>query len=616
MTTNSRGEAPGNTGHAARHVKAGDDPARILERLGSDLLRRHLARVRRHPLKLLTVPYSWLIAHRLRRASRKLAAAAGGLDEDSRVIQAVHVAIHDGRYDDRLALVVLESITSTVAASDRRALEIWRAVAQSSPTPMARWMRVRSAQRAGEWDEATQEGQALAANGQLSPRSRRQLFSEPAMQLQVRDLVPSPAPRPSWIIPGRIAYVAASSLPYLTVGYTTRTHGVACGYRAIGYDVHVVTRLPFPLNVRPDLTATDVPETEEVDGIPHHRLLAPHERHQPHGEYVRQAAAVLEAKLRLLRPEVVIAGSNHVNSLPALVAARRLGLPFAYEVRGMWELSRASRDPGYEQSADFAVAKLLETFVATRADKVLTLTAPMLNDLVARGVAIEDITLMPNGIDPELVGAPPRDDALALALGLPSGVPVVGYIGSIVEYEGLTDLATACASLAGRGIRCSLLIVGEEKPGAMGVTPITAEIRRIFAVAGIADRLFMPGRVPFAQVRSYYSLIDIAPITRRPYLVSEMVSPIKPVEALAMGKTLVASDVEALVDFVQEGRTGLRFRKGDVADLTRVLADAIEAPALRETLGRNGIDFIRAERTWPRICERAAAHMGIKPFRP
>lgn len=615
MTANSRGEATDVTGHVSRDVQASDDPARILERLGGDLLRRHLARVRRHPLKLLTLPYSWLMAHRLRRAARAIATAAGGLDGDSRIMQAVHVAVQAGRYDDRLALVVLESITRAVVAFDHRALEIWRDFAQSSPTPIARWMRLRAAQQAGAWDEAAGEGRALAANSQLSPRSRRQLLSEPAMQLEVRDLVSNPAPRPSWPIPGRIAYVAASSLPYLTVGYTTRTHGVACGYRTIGYDVHVVTRPPFPLNVRPDLVATEVPEEEEVDGIPHHRLLAPRERHQPHGEYVRQAAAVLEAKLRSLRPEVVIAGSNHANSLPALIAARRLGLPFSYEVRGMWELSRASREPGYEQSADFAVTRLLETFVATHADKVLTLTAPMRNDLVARGVATEDIALMPNGIDPELVGSPPRDEALGAGLGLPRGVPVVGYIGSIVEYEGLTDLAAACASLAVRGMRCSLLIVGEEKPGAMGATPITAEIRRIFAAAGIADRLFMPGRVPFARVRSYYSLIDVAPITRRPYLVSEMVSPIKPVEALAMGKTLIVSDVEALVEFVQDGRTGLRFRKGDVADLARVLAQAIEAPALRETLGHNGMDFIRAERTWPRICERAATHIGIAPVR-
>jgi glycosyltransferase involved in cell wall biosynthesis len=218
---------------------------------------------------------------------------------------------------------------------------------------------------------------------------------------------------------------------------------------------------------------------------------------------------------------------------------------------------------------------------------------------------------MPNGVDEGTVGLLPRDNQLAAQLGLPENVPVIGYVGSILEYEGLTDLAKACASLAMRGIPFVFLLVGEEKNDRNGMRPITEEIQNVFANARILDRLFFTGRVPFSEVKSYYSLIDIAPIPRRPYTVSEMVSPIKPIEALAMGKTLIVSDVEALLDFVQDGKTGLSFGKGDWRDLESKLEVAINDKKLRERMARDGLDYVHNHRTWPKICEAAATHVGL-----
>lgn len=449
----------------------------------------------------------------------------------------------------------------------------------------------------------------------LLPREFRRARRIRMLGQEVRRLVGLRRQRPASSIAGRIVYVAASSLPYTTVGYTTRTHGVAAGYRTIGYDLHVITRPAFPLDVRRDLRPADVPELEDVDGIPHHRILAPRKRDHSQPEFIRLAAEAIERRLESVRPEVVIAASDYMNALPALIAARRKGLPFVYEVRGMWELSRVSREPDFEHSAGYAISRALEAFTACQADKVLTLTAPMMRDLVDRGVMPANIALMPNGVDDALRGDCPRNAALAARLGLPEGIPVIGYIGSIVGYEGLPDLAAACGLLAARGIRFSLLIVGSEKPDSNGRAAITSEIRQICATNGIADRLFMPGRIPFDEIRQYYSLIDIAPITRRPDKVSEMVSPIKPVEALAMGRALIVSDVEALVDLTQGGRTGMTFRKGDIEHLAAVLATMIQDPPLRARLGQAGMSFVREQRTWPRICEQAAAHIGLAPVR-
>ena len=218
------------------------------------------------------------------------------------------------------------------------------------------------------------------------------------------------------------------------------------------------------------------------------------------------AADALEAELRRLRPEWVIAASNYMTALPALIAARRLGLPFLYEVRGFWEVTRQSREPGFERSADFRIQELLEAEVARRADHVFTLTGPMRDELVRRGVDPATITLLPNSCDPERFTPRARDAALAARLGIPASVPVIGYIGTFVQYEGLEDLVAACAMLRARGRDFRLMLIGNENASGTEKGPITAEIERIAAEAGLADRLIMPGRVPHEEVAAYYSL--------------------------------------------------------------------------------------------------------------
>jgi glycosyltransferase involved in cell wall biosynthesis len=466
-------------------------------------------------------------------------------------------------------------------------------------------------QSLGNFEAALELGRSLIIDTKLKNNERRRLASQPAMCLQMRDWVTVSKTRERSGIKGRIAYVAASSLPYSISGYTTRTKGVTTGYRKIGYDIHVITKPGFPIDISADLSSNNIPMLDEIEGILHHRIYYPTKKGNAPVEYTRLAAQSLQKKFIELNPEIVIAGSDYSNALPALIAARQLGIPFVYEVRGMWELSRASREQDYVGSPDFSVRQIMESFVAMQSDKVLTLTVPMMRNLVSRGVKSTNIALMPNGVDEGTVGLLPRDNQLAAQLGLPENLPVIGYVGSILEYEGLTDLAKACAGLAGNGISFLFLLVGEEKNDRNGMRPITEEIKTIFENAGIADRLFLTGRVPFSQIKSYYSLIDIAPIPRRPYEVSEMVSPIKPVEALAMGKTLVVSDVEALLDFVNDGTTGLSFRKGDWQDLQSKLATAIIDKGLRDRLSQNGLNFVNNHRTWPKICEAAATHVGL-----
>jgi glycosyltransferase involved in cell wall biosynthesis len=404
-----------------------------------------------------------------------------------------------------------------------------------------------------------------------------------------------------------VVYVLHNSLPWSSGGYATRAHGLALGMRGAGLEVVGLTRPGFPLDLKPELNAASLPRCDSVEGIDYHRIAAPLRTDALARDYMLAAADALEAELRRLRPEWVIAASNHVTALPALIAARRLGLPFLYEVRGFWEVTRQSREPEFERSAAFRIQEILEAEVARRADHVFTLTGPMRDELVRRGVEPGTITLLPNSCDPDRFTPRGRDAALAARLGIPASVPVIGYIGTFVQYEGLDDLVAACAMLRARGRDFRLMLIGNENASGTEKGPITAEIERIAAEAGLAERLIMPGRVPHEEVTAYYSLLDVAPFPRKPQPVTEMVSPMKPLEALAMEKAVVVSSVAALTEIVADGETGAVFAKGDVESLADALDRLIGDPELRARLGRNGRDWVVRQRTWAEMGRRARA---------
>ena len=242
----------------------------------------------------------------------------------------------------------------------------------------------------------------------------------------------------------------------------------------------------------------------------------------------------------------------------------------------------------------------------------------MRDELIARGVDAGKITLLPNSCVPEKFPPQPRDQALAAKLNIPADVPVIGYIGSFVQYEGLDNLTQAAAILKGRGLEFRLLLVGNENVSGQSKGPITAAIEAAADEGGLTDWLIMPGRIPHEEVAAHYSLIDIAPFPRKPQLVTEMVSPMKPLEAMAMEKAVVASSVHALTEMVRDGETGLLFEKGNVEALADTLERLIKDPALRQRLGgRPAMGRDRADLAVDRrSCEcRNSARSGGPPQR-
>lgn len=404
-------------------------------------------------------------------------------------------------------------------------------------------------------------------------------------------------------VENQVCYVLHNSLPYASGGYATRGHGLARGLVAQGFEVIAVTRPGFPADVN-DMSSVRV-EDHTIDGVHYRRIRSPGRKDKSKQFYMTEIVAAFEDTFREIRPSIVIGASFYVSAIPAMIAARRLGIPFIYELRGLAEITAISRDPSYRVTPAYQEEVLMETETGQYADHMFTLTQAMRDESVLRGIERTKITLLPNSCDPEKFSAIPRDAQLAARYGFPEGIPVIGYIGTIVDYEGLPDLIEACALLKQRGLEFRVMIVGSEtatgQPG-----DVCAQIAETSRAAGLDQWLVMPGRIPHQEVKAHYSLIDIAPFPRKPWPVCEMVSPMKPLEAFAMEKAVVVSSVAALSEMVRHEDTGMVFEKGNIASLANVLEELIRNPDLRARLGRAARQYVHEERSWAKTASVAA----------
>jgi glycosyltransferase involved in cell wall biosynthesis len=392
--------------------------------------------------------------------------------------------------------------------------------------------------------------------------------------------------------PQCILYVASSSQPYHTTGYTTRTHHLLESLKAQGWAVHCVTRPGYPAD-RPDSRNLDAPALNLIDGVPYERLPGMHRREVAYDQYLLQAADVLEQTARRLRPAVIHAASNYEAALPALIAARRLGLPFCYEVRGLWEYTAASKKAGWEQTERFELDRMLETHAAAHADRVFTLTKALAAELVRRGVAEERIGLLPNAVNLEFFKPLQPDQALAQQLGLGPDTFVCGYVGSVVKYEGLDDLIAAMPALLSRVPDSRLLVVGDGDE--------LANLREQAQRLGVAAQVTFTGRVAHAEVIRYFSLLSAIALPRKPYTVCKLVSPLKPFEAMAMRVPLVVSDVDALGEIFEQGETALLHKAGDADSLAEAMIRLAESAPLRKRLADNAFARVSQQSQWGQV---------------
>lgn len=410
---------------------------------------------------------------------------------------------------------------------------------------------------------------------------------------------PFPMPvdaRPYDADPSHVLYLLHNSLPYNSAGYATRSHGLLRGLNASGWSVAGVTRPGYPFDRVSDEDLTTIPEVDQVDGVKYHRLSTKYEKvpRSPLIPFVETYTHRLASLIRTAKPFAIHAASNHWNGLAAVAAANEHGIPSIYEVRGLWEITRVSREPDWEGTPEYELMRTMEAEAARAATRVITITGALRDEMVSRGVDPDKIDVVPNGVDIDRFVPLARDADLAERLGI-GAEPVIGYIGSVLDYEGIDLLLRAAAELARRGREFKLLIVGDGG--------YYDRARALASELSLGSRAIFTGRVPHAEVERYYSLVDIAPLPRHALPVCEMVSPLKPFEAMAMGKLVVASDVAALREIVTDGLNGRLHRKGDADSLADVLDESISDLSGSRALGMASRDWVAEYRSWRKLSE-------------
>ena len=377
--------------------------------------------------------------------------------------------------------------------------------------------------------------------------------------------------------PGRILYVAASCLPYHVSGYTARTQALLAALAKAGADVRAVTRTGYPCDRKDSLC---LPEGEHTQvGCVNYVHARQPRNNRFTAVYAAQAAAVLERYARRERVAVIHAASNHVNALPALIAARRLGIPFQYEMRGLWELTRIARQPDFQKSHNFRLGLMLEGFVAAHADRVFVISEQLGRHVREHwGIPAERLHLLPNCVDADNF--------------LPSQEPVdplcIGYAGSLINYEGLDTLLHALHQIRQSGLPARLEIAGHGEARA-GLEALTAEL-------GLTEAVRFCGRLTPEEARAHITRCALVCIPRKPFTVCEIVPPLKLAEALALRKAVVVPDLPVFRD--EAGDAAFFFRAGDAADLARVLTTALGDPARCADTARQGRARILSGRQW------------------
>ena len=381
----------------------------------------------------------------------------------------------------------------------------------------------------------------------------------------------------------RILHILDHSLP-LHSGYTFRTRAIMRAQQAMGWQVAGVT------GVRQTGGAGEAIET--VDGLKFFRTPSVSGSVPIISEIneVRALSRTLDSVVEAFRPDVLHAHSPVLGALAALRVGRRHKLPVMYEIRAFWEDAAVGNGTGTEGSIKFRATKAVETWAVRRADAIAVICEGLRRDLVSRGIDADKIMVSPNGVDMAMFGdPPPRDEALAMQLGLSRG-DVIGYLGSFYDYEGIDDLISAMPALIAARPDAHLLLVGGG--------PMEAALRAQAATSSAAARIHFIGRVPHGEVERYYSLVDVLAYPRKKMRLTDLVTPLKPLEAMAQGKLVAASDVGGHRELIDDGVTGTLFAADDpvaiATALSRLLADRSGWDQRRATAR----EFVERDRNW------------------
>lgn len=390
----------------------------------------------------------------------------------------------------------------------------------------------------------------------------------------------------------RILHILDHSLP-LQSGYVFRTLGIVDQQRALGWDPVLLTSgkhyAPGPPRERIgewEFLRTPAPKGAGAE-LPWLREL----------KIVGDLSRRLDDAVEEVRPDILHAHSPVLNALPAIRAGRRHRLPVVYEVRALWE-DAASLGMHGAVGLRYRATRAVETHALRRADAVTTICEGLRGEIVARGIPHDKVTVVPNAVDRKFFRGPGTPDrALAARLGL-AGKSVLAFFGSFYSYEGLHLLLQALPQLQRQRADIAVLLVGGG--------PEEGRLRALAGALGLGGSAVFTGRVPHEQIGRYYDLADLFVFPRVSLRLTELVTPLKPLEAMAQQRIVAASSVGGHRELIRDRETGYLFPAGDPQGLSQsVLAALADQPAWPRIRARAAA-FIDAERSWARSVARYA----------
>ncbi|MCM8566104.1 TIGR04063 family PEP-CTERM/XrtA system glycosyltransferase [Thauera linaloolentis] len=380
----------------------------------------------------------------------------------------------------------------------------------------------------------------------------------------------------------RILHILDHSIP-LHSGYTFRTAAILRGQRALGWDTFHLT------SPKQGATAADI---EDVDGLRFYRSPVPETGPAGINELrlMRATETRLEQLARELKPDVLHAHSPVLNAIPVIRVGRRLGIPVVYEIRAFWEDAAVDHGTTAEGSLRYRATRAMETWALKRIDHAFTICEGLRADIVARGISPTKVTVIPNAVDVDgfqLSGE--ADTGLRHELGL-EGCTTVGFVGSFYAYEGLDLLLDAFPALLQKRPDLRLLLVG----GGPQDANLKAQAQRL----GVADKVVFTGRVPHGEVSRYYDQIDLLAYPRHSMRLTELVTPLKPLEAMAQGRLFVASDVGGHKELIRDGETGKLFKAGSADALASAIDEMLAHRERWPEMRAAGRTFVEKVRNW------------------
>ena len=391
----------------------------------------------------------------------------------------------------------------------------------------------------------------------------------------------------------RILYVSHLSLSYNTTGYAIRTHNIVKSIKEHGYDIECVTRPGYPWDRKDILHRKKIKKHNFVEGVHYTHYQTSNLSRLPFTDYVNKAAETLYAHILNNEITSVIAASNYANALPALIASRKAGIHFTYDVRGLWEYSQSTKVRNWEYTERFALSQRLETLVSNGADRVITISSKLKQKLIARGVSSKiNVALNCVSIPTSSENHNKRED-IHDDLKIPKGAIVLGYIGSIEAYEGLDNLLLASEKLILDGQKVYILIIGDGSH--------RHALHNLGCQLNIIENIRILDRMDHEEACRVYAGIDIAIYPRLDNKACQLVPPLKPLEAMAYKRPVIISNLPPIIELLHSSdqkKSCIFIRPNDVNHLVSAINHLTQDKELNNKIAKDGFEFAKNNRLW------------------